>query len=110
MCRFAMRGHGNAKVDVGGSARITPQLPSKRGGDVTEPRLQSSEMRSASLEQQGMDIPLLIPFLEGRNAPRKREAWGLHSVETCSSWGSPVAVAALCGVRRPGALVLPVSP
>jgi len=53
MCRFAMRGDGNAKVE--GSARITPQIPSKREADVTEPRLQSSQIRSASLEQQGRD-------------------------------------------------------
>jgi len=53
-----------------------------------------------------MDIPLLIPILEGRNAPRKRKAWGCGNL---LKLGKPVAVAYLCGVGRPGLLVASVT-
>jgi hypothetical protein len=54
-----------------------------------DPDSQSSQIRSASLEQQGGGSPL-IPVLEGRNSPRKQVGVGVPILETCStSWGNP---------------------
>jgi hypothetical protein len=101
------------------SARITPQVPLminwEDQGDVTEPGLQSSQIRSARLEQRGGSL-LCTTYLVlgGRNAPREREPPRLQIGKPAQA-GELVAVAVavaaayLVGSETRGRLDLSVS-
>ena len=100
------------------SARITPQIPLMiNWGDQGDVRygtgLQSSQIRSARLEQQGEDGCLLASGsgrLKGRNALREREPPRLRIWETCSGWGNRGSGSGMsCGVRNTGRLDLSAS-
>jgi len=103
------------------SARITPQVPLminwEDQGDVTEPGLQSSQIRSARLEQQGRKPPVYnmqYPVLGGRNAPREREPPRLQIGKPAQAGeivavAVAVAVAYLVGSETRGRLDLSVS-
>jgi hypothetical protein len=73
-------------------------------------RLQSSQIRSARLEQQGEDGCLFASGsgrLEGRNALREHEPPRLRIWETCSGWGNRGSGSGMsCGVRNTGRLDL----
>jgi hypothetical protein len=102
------------------SARITRQVPLminwEDQGDVTEPRLQSSQIRSARLEQQGRKPPVYNVSGSGRQkcptTPREREPPRLQIGKPAQAGeivAVAVAVAYLVGSETRGRLDLSVS-
>jgi hypothetical protein len=102
------------------SARITRQVPLminwEDQGDVTEPRLQSSQIRSARLEQQGRKPPVYNVSGSGRQkcptTPREREPTRLQIGKPAQAGeivAVAVAVAYLVGSETRGRLDLSVS-
>jgi hypothetical protein len=95
------------------SARITPQVPLmiywEDQGDVTEPGLQSSQIRSARLEQQGRKPPVYNVSGSGRQkCPTRTRTPTPSDWEACSGWGTRGSGCGRgrgisCGVRNTGA-------
>jgi hypothetical protein len=106
-----MRGGRHAKCTYHSSGSTYDKLGRPRGRYCTEPGLQSSQIRSARLEQQGRKPPVYNVSGSGRQkCPTRTRTPTPSDWETCSGWGNRGSGSGMsCGVRNTGRLDLSAS-